>query len=51
MDKTKRKRLEAAGWRTESAENLLDLTSEEATLVDRGVTATGGQNMGGSVTH
>lgn len=34
MDKTKRKRLEAAGWRVGSAEEFLGLTEEEAAFVD-----------------
>jgi ribosome-binding protein aMBF1 (putative translation factor) len=34
MDAKKRRRLEAAGWKVGSAAELLDLTPEEATLID-----------------
>ena len=34
MDTNKRKRLEAAGWKVGSTKDFLDLTDEEATLVE-----------------
>lgn len=34
MDARKRKRLEAAGWRTGTAKDFLDLSAEEAALVE-----------------
>lgn len=34
MKPDKRKRLEEKGWRTGSAEEFLELTSQEATLVE-----------------
>ena len=34
MDATKRKKLEAAGWRVGSAKEFLGLTTEEAVLID-----------------
>jgi len=34
MDAKKRKRLEAAGWRTGSASDFLELSAEEAALVE-----------------
>jgi predicted XRE-type DNA-binding protein len=34
MDTNKRKRLEAAGWRVGSTKEFLDLSDEEATLVE-----------------
>ena len=36
MDKTKQKRLEAAGWRVGDAADFLGLTSEEAAFVEDG---------------
>lgn len=34
MDKTTKKRLEAAGWKTGSAQDFLELTDAEAAFVD-----------------
>ena len=34
MDTNKRRRLESAGWKVGSAQDFLELTSEEATLVE-----------------
>ncbi len=34
MDKTKKSRLEAAGWRTGDSADFLDLTAEEAAFVE-----------------
>ena len=34
MNRTKRKRLEAAGWRVGTAQEFLDLTDEEAAMIE-----------------
>lgn len=41
MDAKKRKRLEAAGWKTGSAADFLELTTEEAALVEMRLAVSG----------
>ena len=41
MDARKRKRLEAAGWKTGSAADFLELTAEEAALVEMRLAVSG----------
>jgi len=41
MDAKKRKRLEAAGWKTGSAADFLELTAEEAALVEMRLAVSG----------